>query len=404
MLEKKTSYVFGFKIAGLVIGAYFLGTLSTRILSQDPVDLLNQWQILENTPFKSWLPQPQAVPAATPLGDLIKQGKDLTIPDVVEAAGESVVTVSIKKQQTVVSPFGGGIFNFGPFGFGTPSQQKTEEIQRDIGTGFVVDKGKVVTNKHVVSDDQAEYLVIDKEGNEHKVEKIYRDPLNDLAIVQVENFDKPALPLGDSDNIRVGESVIAIGTALGEFRHTVTTGVVSGLGRGITAGDGFYQFEEIEGVIQTDAAINPGNSGGPLINAQGEVIGVNVAVSQSAENIGFALPINVVKASIDNFNATGQFDRPKLGVRYQMISEKAALLHEVPQGAYVDGVEENSTAQEIGIQAGDIITEINGSKLKDTELVVIINKLRVGQTVDIEIWREGEFKKLRATLQSGQAG
>ena len=393
MQEKKSSLLFGMIIASLVIGAYFFGTLSTRILSQDPVD----W-------MKNWFTKEQTSPATTPLGDLIKQGKDLTIPDVVEAAGESVVTVSIKKQQTIIDPYSGGIFNFGPFSFGNPGQQKTEQIQRDIGTGFVVDaQGKVVTNKHVVSDAQAEYLVIDKEGNEHRVEKIYRDPVNDLAIIQVAELKKPALPLGDSDTIRVGESVIAIGTALGEYRHTVTTGVVSGLGRGITAGDGLSQFEEIEGVIQTDAAINPGNSGGPLINARGEVIGVNVAVSQSAENIGFALPINVIKSSLENFNATGQFERPMLGVRYQTISERAALTNEVPQGAYVAEVVENSTAAKIGIQPGDIITTINGTKLKDVELAVILNKLKVGQTVTVEIWREGEFKQLQATLQGEQA-
>ncbi len=302
-----------------------------------------------------------------------------------------------------MDPFSSGIFNFGPFSFDRPRQQITEQIQRDIGTGFVVDaQGKVVTNKHVVSDAQAEYLVVDKEGNEHKVEKIYRDPVNDLAIVQVAGLKKPALPLGDSDKIRVGESVIAIGTALGEYRHTVTTGVVSGLGRGITAGDGFSQFEEIEGVIQTDAAINPGNSGGPLINAQGQVIGVNVAVSQSAENIGFALPINVIKASLENFNATGQFERPMLGIRYQSITERAALANEVPQGAYVAEVVENSTAAKVGIQPGDIITTINGSTLKNTELAVILNKLKVGQVVTIEIWRDGEFKQLQATLQGEQ--
>lgn len=401
MQENRSSFVNGVVVAGLVIGAYFFGTLSTRILNQDPVDLFGQLSFLQNTPLSNWLPKNNVGPTTTPLGDLIKQGKELTIPDVVEAAGESVVTVAIKKQQTIVDPFSGGLFNFGPFSFGNPAQQRTEQIQRDIGTGFVVDsQGKVVTNKHVVSDAQAEYLVVDKEGNEHKVEKIYRDPTNDLAIVQVADLKKPALPLGDSDTIRVGESVIAIGTALGEFRHTVTTGVVSGLGRGITAGDGLSQFEEIEGVIQTDAAINPGNSGGPLINARGEVIGVNVAVSQSAENIGFALPINVIKASLENFNATGQFERPMLGVRYQMITERAALTNEVPQGAYVAEVVENSTAAKIGIQPGDIITMINGSKLKDTELVVILNKLKVGQSVKIEIWREGEFKELEATLQS----
>ena len=404
MQDKKSSILYGFVIAVLVIGAYFFGTLSTRISGQDPLSMLGKLHLFEKTPLQSMIDSANSETQTTPLGELIQQGKDLSIPDVVDAAGESVITISIKKQQTVIDPFsGGGIFNFGPMVFGNPGQQKTEQVQQDIGTGFVVNaQGMVVTNKHVVSDTQAQYSIIDQEGNEYQVEKIYRDPTNDLAILQATGIKKPALPLGDSDGVRVGESVIAIGTALGEFRNTVTTGVVSGLGRGITAGNGLSQFEQIDGVIQTDAAINPGNSGGPLINAQGKVIGVNVAVSQSAQNIGFALPINVVKASLDNFNATGQFDRPVLGVRYQTISEQAALANEVPQGAYVVDVITGSTAEQIGIQKGDIITAIDGTKLKDTELAVALNKLKVGQKVTIEIWRSGEFKQLDATMQANQ--
>lgn len=402
MKEKKSHYSSGYLVAGVVIGAYFFGTLTTRLFQSDPLDLARELGIFENTPFAEVLsPQQAEEKAPTPLGELIQQRQELSIPDVVEAAAESVVTVSIKKQQAVLDPLSGSMFNFWPFGFGVPSQQRIEEVQRDIGTGFVVDDaGLVVTNKHVVSDAQADYLVIDKEGVEHVVEKIYRDPLNDLAIVQVSGLKKSPLPLGDSEKIRVGESVIAIGTALGEFRHTVTTGVVSGLGRGIVAGDGFSRSEELDGVIQTDAAINPGNSGGPLINSKGEVIGVNVAVSRSGENIGFALPINVVIASLDNFNATGQFERPMLGIQYESISERAALLNEVPQGAIVRGVLEGSTAEKIGILEGDIITAINDSKLKDKELAAVVNTLRVGEEVTIEIWRDGEFKQLRAKLEA----
>lgn len=163
--------------------------------------------------------------------------------------------------------------------------------------------------------------------------------------------------------------MIAIGTALGQFRHTVTTGVISGLGRGIQAIDpGMGSAEEIDNVIQTDAAINPGNSGGPLLDRSGEVIGVNVAVSQGAQNIGFALPINVIKASIANFNDTGSFDRPYLGVSYRDISQEAALFNEVPQGAYVVSVVDGSSAAQAGLQAGDIITEFDGQSLKDHQL------------------------------------
>lgn len=243
--------------------------------------------------------------------------------------------------------------------------------------------------------------MIDKENKEYKVVKIYRDPETDLAIIKVNGLNKPALPLGDSDKIRVGESVIAIGTALGEFRHTVTAGVVSGLGRGITAGDGFFMLEKLDNVIQTDAAINPGNSGGPLINSRGEVIGVNVAVTQGAENIGFAIPINLVKTMLDNFNRTGKFVRPFLGVSYQMISPKAALANEIPQGAYVLEVVEGSAAQAAGLKTGDIIVELNGIKLDQKHpLVKVVNRLKAGEEISLKYWREGKFHTVKAKLGS----
>jgi len=387
----------------LILVAYLAGSLSQR--SSD----LEKPQWLSNLGFINDLFGTETAgnkdsltsTKTSPLGELIEKNKELSIPDIVEAASESVVTVSIKKQQ-VVNPFGNDVFGMFPFGFGQDqSQQSVEEVQRDIGTGFVVaEDDLVVTNKHVVSDPQAEYLVIDKDNVEYKVTRIYRDPTSDLAIVKADGLKKPALPLGDSDKTRVGESVIAIGTALGEFRHTVTTGVVSGLGRGITAGDGFSRVEELDGVIQTDAAINPGNSGGPLINSKGEVIGVNVAVSQAAQNIGFAIPINVIKVSVDNFNQTGQFERPFLGVRYQMITQKAALANEVPQGAYIVEVVSGSVADQAGIKPGDIITKIDGQSLQDKELAVILNKLKVGQKIELTWWQKGEEKKATVVLKA----
>src|SRR3990167_8581814 len=273
------------------------------------------------------------------------------VVDVAEKVSPSVVTVSVKKDRLVTEPF-----SFDPFGvFQIPQEGKKETVQRDIGTGFVVsEEGLIVTNKHVVSDLQAEYRVIDKDDAEYEVERVYRDPVNDLAIIKIE--PKPgkkisAVELGDSNTLKVGQFVIAIGTALGEFRHTVTTGVISGLGRGIQAGDPFsVTVEELDNVIQTDAAINPGNSGGPLLNSAGQVIGVNAAIAGGAENIGFAIPINVVKASLETFNATGKFSRAFLGVRYQMIQKESALLNEVPQGAYVIDVVEGSPADGAGIE------------------------------------------------------
>jgi len=263
----------------------------------------------------------------------------------------------------------------------------------------------VVTNKHVVADTQAKYRVITKDDKEYEVKKIYRDPVNDLAILKIDPDVTSGLKpveLGDSDKLKVGQFVIAIGTALGQFRHTVTTGVISGLGRGITAGSPFEGYvERLDNVIQTDAAINPGNSGGPLLNSAGQVIGVNVAVAAEGQNIGFALPINLVKESLANFEKTGRFERPFLGVRYRMISQDLALLNDVPQGAYVVEVVENSPADKAGIKEGDIITKLDGQPVreKDGGLAKLIAQKKIGDTVRLTIWRDGEQKEVTATLE-----
>lgn len=314
---------------------------------------------------------------------------------VVEQATPSVVTVSISKTQVITDLLG----QF----FGNQNTQETKNIEQDVGTGFIISSdGLIVTNKHVVADLQAKYRVIIGKDEILEVKQIYRDPLNDLAILKVEKTDLKPVIMGDSDKIKVGQSVIAIGTALGEFRSTVTTGVISGLGRGITAGSPVEGSERLENVIQTDAAINPGNSGGPLFNSSGNVIGVNVAVSQSGQNIGFALPINIVKESIDNFRTTGEFERPYLGVAYQMITKQAALLNEVPQGAYVQNVVASGPAEKAGIKIGDIITQIDGIKLNDdknSSVVTIVNKKKIGDEVEVKVWREKQELTIRIRLE-----
>ncbi len=314
--------------------------------------------------------------------------EESVVIEVAEQTSSSVVTVSISKTEQI--PL------FGFFGLRTEERQ----IEQNIGSGFVVEKGLVVTNKHVVSDQAADYRVLTKEDQVYEVKDIYRDPVNDLAILKVDADIEP-LTLGDSDQLKVGQLAIAIGTALGEYRHTVTTGVISGLGRGVTAGSPLQGYiEELDNVIQTDAAINPGNSGGPLLNSAGQVVGVNVAVAGGAENIGFALPINVVKESLRNFEETGEFDRPFLGVEYQVISEKSALLNEVPQGAYIRGVVSGSSADRAGLQEGDIITHLDGQRITEQgkSIAEIINQKRVGEQIEIEYWRDGKTKKVTARL------
>jgi serine protease Do len=329
--------------------------------------------------------------------------EESAVTSVVETATPSVVTVSISKTSVVSqNPF----FGFDLFGgiFSQPEQKTQEQkIEQDIGTGFIISAdGLIVTNKHVVADTSAKYKVVIGKDETVDVVNIYRDPITDLAILKVAKTDLKPVTLGDSDKLKVGQSVIAIGTALGEFRSTVTKGVISGLGRGIVAGNPFEGSEKLDNVIQTDAAINPGNSGGPLLNILGEVIGVNVAVSQSGQGIGFALPINLVKESINNFKTTGEFDRPYLGVSYQMITKQSALLNEVPVGAYVQDVVAGSPAEAAGIKQGDIITQIDGKKLADdinTSLATYINKKKIGDSVVVKIWRDDKEQEIMVKLE-----
>jgi len=353
---------------------------------------------------KIWgLPFLQKLGSSNNSTELINQRivtEENVVTEVAERVSPAVVTVSYKQETPVMEQY--FLDPFGMFRGSRPSGQ-VESEQVDIGSGFIVDKsGLVVTNKHVVAQGTAsDYTVVLKDDSSHQVEKIWRDPLNDLAILQINGESLPVVELGDSDKIKVGNFVIAIGTALGEFRHTVTTGVISGLGRGITAGDGLSMSEKLDNVIQTDAAINPGNSGGPLLNSAGQVIGVNVAVSQSANNVGFALPINTVKESLNNFNTTGKFERPMLGVRYQLLSKEQGILNNVPAGAYVVEVVAGSSAEVGGIKKGDIITKFDGQEVAEVEngLVELLSGKKIGDRVEVELYRDKETKKVEIVLQ-----
>ncbi len=335
--------------------------------------------------------------------------------DVVKKVGPSVVTIAEVSPQSTLP------FEFGPFGiFGVPLEEDGSQEPQNIGSGFIVSKeGLIVTNKHVVSNATAKYQIISSNDKRYEVQKIYRDPFNDVAILKIDPSQNSGttltpLTLGDSANLQVGQFVIAIGTALGEFRNTVTTGVISGLGRGITAGDEFRSTSaSLENVIQTDAAINPGNSGGPLLDSSGQVIGVNTAIARNGQNIGFALPINTIKDSLKNFNETGQFDRPYLGISYRMITRESALLNNIPEGAYVRQVVKGSSAEKAGVKRADIITHIDSQKLQGQsgDLAGIINKKKIGQTITITVWREepsssnsdvpqGKTLELKATLET----
>lgn len=273
--------------------------------------------------------------------------------------------------------------------------------ENSIGTGFAVDKDLIVTNKHVVADIQAQYTVVTSKDKKLNVLQIYRDPINDLAILKIENGDLLKVELGDSDTIKVGQTVLAIGNALGKFSNTVTRGIISGIGRGITAQSSFFgQAESLENVIQTDAALSPGNSGGPLVNLAGQVIGVNVAISQGGENLGFAIPINKVSELIDNFKTNKKISRPYLGVSYTMISQALAEDRGLAPGAYIREVINGSAAAEAGLKANDIITEVDGKKLNETNsLAGVLGSKKVGDRLTLTVWRGGKTLTIVATLK-----
>ncbi|MFA5431404.1 MAG: trypsin-like peptidase domain-containing protein [Candidatus Paceibacterota bacterium] len=323
--------------------------------------------------------------------------------DVVKENSPSVVSVVITKEvpiyeQQYLDPFGGGGF----FLFPQQKQTGTEKQQVGAGTGFIVSTdGLVLTNKHVASDDAAEYTVIMSDGKEYPAKILSKDPVQDLAIMKIEsNIKFKPLSLGSSKDIQIGQSVIAIGNALGEFQNTVSVGVISGLGRTVVASGGTLGAETLEDIIQTDAAINKGNSGGPLLNLKGEVIGINTAVSSSGQNISFAISIDKAKKDIEQVKSSGKISYPYMGVRYVVINKQysEAKKLSVDYGAIVtkgtnpedEAVATNSPAEKAGIKEGDIILEMGGEKItEDNTIAKIISKYNSYDSVDLKILRDG---------------
>ena len=331
--------------------------------------------------------------------------------DVVRTVSPAVVSVVATKDLPVlercfVSPFGQNDV-FGQFfpELQVPQLCKKGTERREIssGTGFFVGSdGLIATNRHVVRDTDADYTVIMNDGRRIEAKVVARDPIEDLALVRVSGKNFPFIPLGDSSGLQLGQRVIAIGNALGEFQNTISVGVVSGLRRTIVASG-----EELRSLIQTDAAINPGNSGGPLLNLEGRVIGINTAVAAGAENIGFALPVHLLKKDIGDVEKYKRIVYPFLGVRYVMVDAalKEKLKLSVDYGALVSAdsgeavVTPGSPAEKAGIRAGDIILEIAGEKIsKENPLASIVGKKQVGDTVSLKILRDGKEMTIQLAL------
>lgn len=324
----------------------------------------------------------------------------------VKNALPSVVTVGI---DTVINSSPDYQINpFNPFSPPVQIPGQKQEVNQNIASGFIASSdGLIITNKHVVLDTQASYRIITSDGKKYNVADIYRDPLNDIAILKINSSGLKPLTLGDSSNLQLGQMAIAIGTPLGQFQNTVSLGIVSGLKRGITAGSPYQgSVETLNNVIQTDAPISPGNSGGPLLDSKGEVIGINTAIAEGGQNIGFAIPVNVVKTVLSNFTRNGSsFQQPFLGIRYQMISPQDASSSNTQAGAYVVEVISGSPADHAGIKKGDVITEFAGKKIQGNnsdELSALVLQRKTGETIPVTIIRNGKTSNLQVTLEAAK--
>ncbi|MFC1595002.1 S1C family serine protease [Patescibacteria group bacterium] len=347
---------------------------------------------------------------------IVTTKEEEVVVNVVESVSPAVVSVIATKdlpviEECFVDPFGGDEFLsqfFGDLRIPQLCQKGTERRQVSSGSGFFVSSdGLIVTNRHVVYDAEASYSVVLNDGRSIDVTVLARDPLQDIAILKAEGDGFSSIPIGNSDNLRIGSTVIAIGNALGEFQNTVSLGVISGLRRTIVATDSAGVSEELRSVIQTDAAINPGNSGGPLITLDGRAIGLNTAVANDAENIGFALPANLIKRDLENINASGTIAYPFLGVRYLILNSDiqqenelavdygALLISNETEPAVVIG----SPADKAGLKEGDIILEFGGEKISENNhLANVIQKYQVGAEVTLKVLSGEEEKELKVIL------
>jgi len=330
-----------------------------------------------------------------------------------------VVSKDLPKAEGFYSfPFGGKEYILpAPQGQGSSSgkngkaKPQTQKIQIGGGSGFIISKdGYVFTSNHVVSDTAADYTVIVDPKHKYSAKILSRNPINDTAVLKIEGSGFPYLEMADSNKIELGEEVVAVGNALGEFTDTLSVGIVSGLSRYITAFGGMdNQMQNLRGLIQTDAAINPGNSGGPLVNMQGKVIGINTAMIMGAQNIGFAIPINYAKKDLEEVKKYGKIIMPFLGIKYVLLSKEMAEVNKLPveNGALVvretlgeSPVIKGSAADKAGIQEWDIILEVNGEKINPKNpLAHILQKLKIGQEAQFKIMRDGQEIMLSAAME-----
>ncbi len=379
----------GFGAGALTGGGvgYLVGSRLERALQAATVPTANR--VAQEQPVMARTrPTPQAAIAPALPADTV----GMSVVDVVQRASPAVVTVV----NTLEASNGASPQPFLPL---QPTQP--DQPQRSTGSGVIIDDaGYIVTNHHVI-DGQRSLAVIFFDGSRRSATLIGSDPLMDLAVLKVDGAVPGAAPLGDSGALQPGETVIAIGSPLGDFRNSVTVGVVSALNRSL-GGDA------PDGLIQTDAAINRGNSGGPLLNLRGEVVGINTLVVRGsgfngvqAEGLGFSVPSSVVQRVADALIAEGKVTYPYLGVTFTMIDAQAAFEQDLPiqAGALVREVQSDGPAAQAGVQPGDVITTLEGQRVGvDGQLRALLLGYAPGDTVVVDVWRDGTTQAMRVTL------
>jgi len=333
------------------------------------------------------------------------------IVEVAKKVCPAVITIVISKDLPKIEGF--FLLPYGEGGVIMPQIKKGKKEKTKIGggSGFIISpEGLILTSNHVVADPEADYTIILEPTKKYPAKILDRDPINDIAILKIEGQNFPYLELAGSDKVELGQEVVAIGNALGEFHDTVSAGIISGLSRYITAFSGLEQrASRLRGLIQTDAAINPGNSGGPLVDLDGKVIGINTAVVMGAQNIGFAIPINYAKEDLEEIKKYGKIRMPFLGIKYIVLNKEISEKNKLPvdYGALIlrdtlgeSAVIPGSAADKVGIKEYDIILEINGQKVTiENSLSDILQKSKIDEEISLKILRGKKEIILKTKLE-----